>query len=301
MPDHAELPATVTKSFEKLLSVQRPIVISNIRAIRRRNPQASPAEVIRILERHYLTAVTTGGAAVGASAVVPGIGTAASLALSGAETAGFLETSALFAQSVTEVHGISVVEPERARSLVMAMMLGTGGQDLVKQFAGQLGRGGGARSAYWGEMITSSLPKAVVGQLTDRLKKSFLKHFVVRQGTSVVGRLVPFGVGAVIGGTGNHLLGRRVIKSARTAFPPPPLDFPSELAPVIKLPKEPKAVKPPKEIKPPKAERSGDGGSSRLRALGENARKALPRGRSAQKSDDVAPEAPVAEPLDPAQ
>ena len=49
------------------------------------------------------------------------------LALSGVETAGFLEASALFAQSVTEVHGIAVDDPERARALVMTMMLGYGG------------------------------------------------------------------------------------------------------------------------------------------------------------------------------
>ncbi len=283
MQEDAPLPGAVTKSFDKLLSVQRPVVLANIRSIRRRHPQASPAEVISILERHYLTAVTAGGAAVGASAVVPGIGTGASLALSGVETAGFLETSALFAQAVTEVHGIAVIEPERARSLVMAMMLGTGGQDLVKQFAGSIGRGGAGRSLYWGEMITSSLPKAVVGQLTDRLKSTFLKHFVVRQGGSVIGRLVPFGVGAVIGGAGNHILGRRVVKSARSAFPPPPFDFPAELAPVIKLPHEPKAVKPPKEPRSPRE------GGSRLRSLGRNARRVLPGGTAKTDSTEDQP------------
>ena len=280
MPDRGELPETVNKSFDRVLSIQRPVVLAHIRAIRKRNPGATPADVIGILERRYLAAVTTGGAAVGASAVVPGIGTGAALALSGVETAGFLEASALFAQSVTEVHGFSVMEPERARSLVMAMMLGTGGQDLVRQFAGQIGRTGGTRSAYWGEMITSSLPKALVGQLTDRLKQSFLKRFVVRQGSSVLGRLVPFGVGAVVGGAGNHLLGRRVIKSARSAFPPVPLDFPSELAPVIKLPKEPK---PSKAITLPKVRTSGDG--SRLRSISEKARRALPGGRTMPTAD----------------
>ena len=60
-----------------------------------------------MLERRYLAAVTTGGAAVGATAVVPGIGTGVTLALSGVETVGFLEATTLFAQSVAEVHGIA--------------------------------------------------------------------------------------------------------------------------------------------------------------------------------------------------
>ena len=84
--------------------------------------------------------------------------------LSGVETAGFLEASALFAQSVTEVHGIAVVEPERARTLVMAMMLGNGGQELLAQFASEAA-GRGSRSAYWGELVTKSLPRAALGPI----------------------------------------------------------------------------------------------------------------------------------------
>jgi len=54
-----------------------------------RSPNATPDEIIRILERRYLAAVTTGGAAVGATAVIPGVGTGVTLALSGFETAAF--------------------------------------------------------------------------------------------------------------------------------------------------------------------------------------------------------------------
>ncbi|HEY8588503.1 MAG TPA: hypothetical protein VIL55_03010 [Naasia sp.] len=226
-----EIPPGLLKAFDRLLDVQRPLVLAHIRGIRRKHPNATPEQIIGILERRYLLAVTTGGAATGASAAVPGVGTAAALALSGAETAGFLEASALFAQAVTEVHGIAVTEPERARSLVMALMLGSTGKDLVKQFAGQFGPGAVSRNAYWGELVTSRLPKAMVNQLTDRLKRAFVRRFALRQGGSIMGRLIPFGVGAVIGGAGNRMLGNRVIQSAREAFPPPPLQLTAELEP----------------------------------------------------------------------
>ena len=127
----------VERGIDLALSMQRPVVVAHLRSIRRRVPNASPDQLIRILERRYLTAVTTGGAAVGATAVIPGIGTGVTLALSGVETAGFLEATALFAQSVAEVHGIPVDNPERARALVMTLMLGQEGSDLVRQFAGQ--------------------------------------------------------------------------------------------------------------------------------------------------------------------
>jgi hypothetical protein len=229
------LPRHVVTAFDKLLAVQRPAVIANIKAIRRLRPEATPEQVLKVLEREYLAAVTTGGAAVGASAVIPGVGTGAALALSGVETAGFLEASALFAQSVSELHGIAIREPDRARALVMALMLGEGGRKLVKQFAGQMGgKGGMERSAFWGEMVTTSLPQTIMAPLVDTLKRRFLRSFITRQSGTVIGRLVPFGIGAVVGGTGNHLLGRRVISSSREAFPPLPTDFLPELALTIK-------------------------------------------------------------------
>ena len=234
----------VVRGIDRVLTVQRPIVLAHIRGIRRGRPNATPDEIIRTLERRFLAAVTTGGALVGASAAVPAIGTGASLALSGVETAGFLEASALFAQSITEVHGIVVDDPDRARTLVMTMVLGSAGSDLVKQMAGQVAGTAPARSQFWGELVTKSLPRTVMGPIADRVKKTFLKKFAVAQGTNVVGRLIPFGIGAVIGGGGNHLLGRQIVRASREGFGPAPATFPTWLEP---SPKQPKTPRPPRE------------------------------------------------------
>jgi len=220
------------RSIDRVLAVQRPLIVAYIRSLRRRYPSATPEQLIRVLERRYLTAVTSGGAAVGATAVVPGIGTSVTLALSGVETAGFLESTAIFAQSVAEVHGIAVSDPERARALVMTLMLGKAGTDLLQQFTGQAFHNGPARKVYWGEMITSSMPQMVMGPVTDRLKRTFLKRFAVNQGTSFVGKALPFGIGAAIGGVGNHMMGRQVVQAARTNFGPPPVVVPLELEPI---------------------------------------------------------------------
>lgn len=228
-PYGQQLPSRTLRSIDKALAIQRPVVLAHLRGIRRRHPDLSPEQLIRILERRYLAAVTTGGAAVGVTAVIPGIGTGITLALSGVETAGFLEATALFAQSVSEVHGIAVDNPDRARALVMTMMLGREGADLVRNWAGQATGGGVARNRYWGEIITSGLPQLVVGPLADRLKSTFLKQFALRGGAGLVAKAIPFGVGAVIGGTGNHLLGRKVLQSSRLAFGAPPFVMPAAL------------------------------------------------------------------------
>lgn len=214
------------QGFDRLLSVQRPVVLAHLRSIRKQKPEATPAEVIAVLEQRYLTAVTTGGAAVGAVALMPGVGTAASIAISGAETAGFLEASAMFGQSVAELHGLPLEDPERSSTLVMALMLGPVGANLVEQFAGEASGTGPNRAAYWGEMVTQRLPKQLLNRLTQRIRRRFVQRFATRQGASVVLRAVPFGIGAVLGGTGNHLAGRKVVAATRSAFGPAPVAFP---------------------------------------------------------------------------
>ena len=253
----------VVTGLDRLLTVQRPVVLAHIRSIRKGNPTASPDAIIRILERRYLTAVTMGGAAVGATAAVPAITTGISLALSGVETAGFLEASSLFAQSVTEVHGIPVSDPDRARAPVMAMVLGNAGRQVISQLAGQATGVGPAKTAFWGEQIGRVLPKSAVGPIADQLKKHFIKRFAVTQGSNVVGRLIPFGIGAVIGGGGNHLLGRAIVRASREAFHAPPTVLPPWLEPVgiegsrRRAKKQPNQLLPPREktSKPPKAPR----------------------------------------------
>lgn len=221
----------VIRALDKVLAIQRPVVVAHLRSIRLRHPNATTTDIVRMLERRYLAAVTTGGAAVGATAVVPGIGTGVTLALSGVETVGFLEATTLFAQSVAEVHGIPVENPDRARALVLTMMLGKEGTDLVAQLAGQATGKAPTRDRYWGELITKTLPRAAVGPLVDRLKTAFIHQFAAKGSASFIGKALPFGIGAVVGGAGNNILGRRVLVGSRRAFGMPPVQLPAELEP----------------------------------------------------------------------
>jgi hypothetical protein len=263
---HEEHPFLV-RVLDRVIRVQRPAVVAHIRSVRLRHPDATPAEIARILERRYLAAVTTGGAAVGATAVVPGFGTAVTLGLSGAETVGFLEATALFAQSLAEVHGIALETPDRARALVLTLMLGDEGVNLVRQLASQAA-GASTRSAYWGELVTKTLPRAAVGPLLDRLKTSFVHHFAARGGASLIGKALPFGVGAAIGGAGNHILGRRVVAASRKAFGAAPAVLPAELEPL------------------PGAQRLEHSALRGVKRIGSSVGRVVPRRRPAPKSID---------------
>jgi hypothetical protein len=50
----------------------------------------------------------------------------------------------------------------------------------------------------------------------------------------MIGRAIPFGVGAVIGGVGNNILGRRVVQNSRLAFGAAPAGFAPSLTPTAR-------------------------------------------------------------------
>lgn len=213
----------------RAVEIQRPLVLANLRRMQRRHPKATPVQLAAKLERDYLAAITGGGAAVGATAVVPGIGTAASLGLSALATVGFLETTALYASTLAELHGIRLTDPERARTMVMAIMLGEEGTALLGALSGQsLGRGKGVTNA-WGKTLTKKIPGSGFGVIRDAIQRAFLKNLLKRQGSAFLGRALPFGVGAVVGGAGNLMMGRAVIATAKEAFGPLPDTIPGEL------------------------------------------------------------------------
>lgn len=233
-PDGKPKPG-LQSAISKAVESQRPLVRARLRRMRRTHPEASPTELAQRLDRDFLTIITGSGAAVGATAVVPGIGTAVALGLSAGATVMFMEATALYALSVAELHGVHLEDPERAQTTVMAVMLGEEGTALMQSFAGHaLGRGNGPINAVapvssWGTALGKNVPISAMKMISSRIQKAFFKRMLVNQAGSMLGRLVPFGIGAVIGAAGNRMMGRSVIRATRTAFGPLPEAFPLEL------------------------------------------------------------------------
>lgn len=225
--------------LKRIISVQRPIVLAYVRNVRRRNPDATPAEMADILATHYKNLVTGGGAATGATAVIPGIGTGVALGVAAAETAGFLEGTALYAQSIAELHNLPVKDPNRANALIMGLMLGNDGKDLVKRFAAQArGEQVPQRDAAWGTLVAKQIPTQMVDMLTKQLRKAIVKRFAARSAGSLIGRILPFGVGAVVGAAVNRKMASVVVDNAQTAFGPAPTFFEPELEPRVSTEKK---------------------------------------------------------------
>ncbi|MDG4810614.1 hypothetical protein O7634_27990 [Micromonospora sp. WMMD1120] len=205
--------------LDKAIALQTPLVQKNIARARQRNPEATPAEVVRNLERMYVSALAGTGAAVGGSAAAPGVGTGVALALSAGEALSSLQLSALFALSIAEVHGVRIDEVERRRTIVMGIMLGGSGSATITKVAERTGQ-------HWGRQVVAKVPVATLRQINKVLGKHFITKFGTKQGIIVLGRVAPFGIGAAIGGGANAALAALAVRAGRRAFGPPPESWP---------------------------------------------------------------------------
>ncbi|MGW7443754.1 hypothetical protein [Kitasatospora sp. NPDC054795] len=205
--------------LDKAIDLQTPLVRKNIARARQRNPEATPEQVIRNLERMYVSALAGTGAAVGGVAAAPGVGTGVALALSAGEVLSSFELSALFALSIAEVHGVPIDELERRRTIVMGIMLGGSGSGTITKVAERTGQ-------HWGRQVVAKVPVQTLRQINKVLGRNFVTKFGTKQGIIVLGRVAPFGIGAVIGGGANAALAALAVKAGRRAFGPAPTSWP---------------------------------------------------------------------------
>ncbi len=203
----------------KAVTIPSARIHAHVETLRRRNPSASPAQIIALLEKEYLNVVSATGGAVGATAAAPAVGTTIALTLTAADVAAFFTASAAFSLAVASVHGIEVEDAERRRALLLTTVLGEeGAKDLEKAI--QSGSGAAATT------LLTRLPTTTIKSVNSTLTRRLLRRQAARHGALAFGRLAPFGIGAWIGFKGARSLGRTVIEGAQATFGPPPATFP---------------------------------------------------------------------------
>jgi hypothetical protein len=223
-----ESPSAAAKVLSSIIErgarVQAPAVKAYVDRLRAHSPNATPAEIVTRLEKQYLAAVMASGAAVGSAAAFPGIGTLAAMSAVAGETVVFLEATSVFVLAVAEVHGIPADHKERRRALVLSVLVGEESKHAVADLLGP-----GRTSGSWIADGAATLPLPAVSQLNSRLLKYFVKRYTLKRGAIAFGKLLPVGVGAVVGGVGNRLMGKRIVANARKAFGNPPPRWPATL------------------------------------------------------------------------
>ncbi|GGK47004.1 hypothetical protein [Nocardia camponoti] len=200
--------------------LQAPAVRRYVEYLREKHPGESPAQIVTRLEKQYLLAVTGSGAAVGATAAVPGIGTVAALGAVSAETVFFMEASALFTLAEAYVHGIEPEDKEARRAMVLAVVLGDAGMAIVQ-------KGIGTQAKNWTGALAGKVPG--IAGINSKLLQQFIKRFITKRAMLMFGKVLPAGIGAAVGAAGNRTLGHTTIDNARKAFGPAPAHWPTFL------------------------------------------------------------------------
>ncbi|HEX3546144.1 MAG TPA: hypothetical protein VHU62_06170 [Mycobacterium sp.] len=214
----------LTQIIERGSRVQAPAVKAYVDRLREHDPDATPADIVKRLEKHYLAAVMASGAAVGSAAAFPGIGTLAAMSAVAGETVVFLEATAVYVLATAEVYGIPADHRERRRALVLAVLVGEDSKHAVADLVGP-----GRTSGAWLSDGAATLPLPAVSQLNSRLLRYFVKRYTLKRGVIAFGKLLPVGIGAVVGGVGNRMMGKRIVANARKAFGSPPPRWPTSL------------------------------------------------------------------------
>jgi hypothetical protein len=214
----------LSQIIERSTRAQAPAVKAYVARLRRTYPDATPAEIVTKLEKRYLAAVMASGAAVGSAAALPGIGTLTALSAVAGETLVFLEATAVFVLAVADVHGISVEETERRRSLVLAVLIGEDSKRAVASLIGP-----GRTNGGWLTEGAVELPLPVLSQLNNRLMRYFVKRYTIKRGALAFGKMLPVGIGAVIGGGGNRMMGKKIVRNSQAAFGPAPARWSANL------------------------------------------------------------------------
>jgi hypothetical protein len=259
-----------SQEIAKAVSKRHSIARKYVMRLRRRHPDATPAEVIGMLERHYGASIGTAGAVVAGAAIVADVGAriagqhaaktaghqppkvAARDAARGAAKTGarraaaFLpagdqqvqfEMTTLFALAIADIHGM-VLDEDQARALVYGLSNGRVSQHQIAAMATELANassegGVGHRNAPVSTDWASTLAEA----LPKGAARSFVKTIQTRQLDAMRENLsgkqqaaVGYGVEVLAGGVTRFVFGRDVISAARTAFPDAPDAFPAQLA-----------------------------------------------------------------------
>src|SRR5688572_19924033 len=158
------------REIAKAVNGRQAIARKYVRWVRRRNPDATPAEIIKAIERHYVTAISIaggivtagsigvsfmpGGGKVGVRAVAIGLArtAAATNLLSAADEQLKFEITAMFGLALADVHGMRY-DQDQAKALVYGLSNSRVSQAQITSFATDLAKASPSSAVDMGQRI----------------------------------------------------------------------------------------------------------------------------------------------------
>lgn len=169
-------------------------------------------ERVAQLKRAFSRELGTMGAAAGAAAAAPVVETAASLSTAAAELGWFTVRASDLILAIAAVHGHTEPSVEERRAWVLSILaFGDSAAAAFTRLAGEAGKGLGAKA-------TARVPREVLLKMNRSFGRTIVTKYGKRRGAIALGRALPLGIGAVIGGSANYALARTIARQADSFF-----------------------------------------------------------------------------------
>lgn len=189
--------------LDTALRVQAPLARAYVRRLRAQRPGATRSELMHALGLRYTVLATAAGAGIGGVAALPGVGTATALGLTVGEGVTFAEASAFLTLAAAEIHEVDMRDASTRRLVLMAVLSGDRGAEIIAKSLGKQG-------LQWNAVLGGGMIPSFVTQQVSRYVR---RRVLARTGSLWIGRLLPFGIGAAIGGFGARAVARSVLEA----------------------------------------------------------------------------------------
>lgn len=210
-------------AVDKAVHLQTGTIRAYVDWLRRQNPDASPAEIQKQMDKHLKRIVSGTGAGAGAAAAVPGVGLVTGTAAIAGESVLFLDLAAIYAVASAYLRGEDVSDPERRKALVLMLLMGSKGLAIVDALIGDDAErvpGRATLAKFSGPTLlqaNNTLERVAMRTMTKRLRHTFLS------------KMMPLGIGAIAGTAANRKLVDGVINNVQSSLGPVPAGFATEL------------------------------------------------------------------------
>ena len=210
-------------AVDKAVQLQTSTIRTYVNWLRRQNPDATPAEIQKLMDKHLKNTVTGTGAGVGAAAAVPGIGLFSGAAAVAGESVLFLDLAAFYAVASAYLRGEDISDPERRRALVLSLLMGTKGLAIVDAMLGD------DAGKIPGKSTLAKFSGPTLANTNNVLERIAMRSMRKSSRRAWLGKLMPLGIGAVAGTTANRKLADGVIGNVQSGLSAMPAAFASPL------------------------------------------------------------------------
>lgn len=196
--------------IDSALKMQAPLAHSYVERLRAKHPEATDRQLLELATKRFTALTTATGAGIGGVAAMPGLGTVAALGLTVGEGLSFAEAAAFLTLAVADIHGVDMGDRNTRRLVLMGVLSGERGAEIIAKAMGRQG-------LQWQSVLGGGggfLP----GLVSKQVSRYVRRRVMARTGGLWLGRLLPFGVGAVIGGIGARAVSRSVVEAMLEIF-----------------------------------------------------------------------------------